>query len=164
MVGIVSLLDDVTTARGHATINWSAPSSTLGGGAASSIGWKRVSRTLGGRDSSVMARLIAFLSCFLLCSSCTLGDGGGSMPCTSTSPLLFAACLKMLWRRLRAWMSSSHMLFGAYFRRACDIRLAADMMTSAGEIVGLVMYLCLKNTVADTLVAFVSLFHRFQQR
>ena len=54
------------------------------------------------------------------------------------------------------------MLLGVYFLRACDIQFAAEMITSAGDTAGLVMYLCLKNTVADILVALVLMFHRFQ--
>ena len=40
-------------------------------------------------------------------------------------------------------------------RSASAILFAADTMTSVGLAVGLVMYLCLKNTVSDILVALV---------
>ena len=44
-------------------------------------------------------------------------------------------------------------------------RFAATIMSaSSGVTVGFVMYLCLKNTVHETLVALVSFNDRFQQR
>ena len=41
---------------------------------------------------------------------------------------------------------------------------AAAVMMSAGVTVGVVMYLCLKNMVADIRVVLVALIHTFQQR
>ena len=55
----------------------------------------------------------------------------------------------------------------------CDLMLllsasarlcAAAVMMSAGVTVGVVMYLCLKNMVADIRVVLVALIHTFQQR
>ena len=50
------------------------------------------------------------------------------------------------------------------FLSASDMFAAAAMTESSGMTVGFVMYLCLKNTVPDTLVARVSFTHNFQHR
>ena len=163
MAASSSFFSDVTTARGYATISSSA-SSTLGDGRDTSNGANSVIGTLGCAASSAIALVSPFLFRFWVCCSSTLGSGGGSTACTSTSLFLSAAFLKIVSSRPRAWMSSSHMSFGLYLRRVSDIRFAAEMIASAGVTDGLVMYLCLKNTVSDTLVDFVFIFHRFQHR
>ena len=50
------------------------------------------------------------------------------------------------------------------FLSASDMFAAAAMTESSVMTVGFVMYLCLKNTVPDTLVARVSFTHNFQHR
>ena len=47
---------------------------------------------------------------------------------------------------------------------ASVILFAAEMTASSGVTDGLVMYLCLKNTVSDTRSALVLVFQRFQHR
>ena len=152
---------DATTARGYATIILSGMD-TLGAGRPVSMGVNSVVCTLGCATTSATALVSAICFCCGVNAVCTLGVVGGSMACMLTVLLLFAAFVKMCSSRLRACTSSSHMLFGLYWRRACDILFAAEMMASSGVTVGLVMYLCLKKAVSDTLVAFVFMFHRFQ--
>ena len=48
--------------------------------------------------------------------------------------------------------------------RTCDRFAVAAMMASAGVIAGLVMYLCLKNTVAEMRVDREIGVHTIQQR
>ena len=47
--------------------------------------------------------------------------------------------------------------------RDCNILLTATMIESAGVTDGFVIYLCLKDTVSDTIFALVKIIHRSQQ-
>ena len=163
LVPVLLMSSDVTTARGYATINWAGSVSTLGGGAGSWMGVKIVVFTLGaGRATAARALVnnVAVVVGVLLAG--TLGDAGASIGFIATWVLFAAAFLKICPRRLRACTSSSAIPAGLWVRRVSVIRLAAAMMASAGVSVGFDMYLCLKNTVSDTLVDFVLRFHRFQ--
>ena len=51
----------------------------------------------------------------------------------------------------------------SFFLSASDRFVATATTASSGVIFGFVMYLCLKNTVPETLVARVSFTHRYQQ-
>ena len=51
-----------------------------------------------------------------------------------------------------------------FFLSALAMFEAAAMTASYGSMVGFVMYLCLKNTVPETIFAHVSFTHRLQQR
>ena len=115
---------DAITARGYVTIS-SLVASTLGEGTSSWMGVKVVNSTLGCAAILAMALVSAALLRVLSSWLSTLGDAAGLMAVTCTSLLLLAARVKISSRRRRAERSSSHMLFGLYFRRASDIRLAA---------------------------------------
>ena len=75
----------------------------------------------------------------------------------------FAASWNMSSRCLRACTCVLDMFGCMCVRRDCDILLAAAMIASTRVIDGFVIYLCLKNTVSDTLFALVEITHRSQQ-
>ena len=156
---------DVTTAHGYSAINSLVVLlvCTLGDGDTSYIGVNTVCCTLEGVANSSIASVSSLLVRAVLCLSCTLGVVAGFPIATiSISLCLFAASVKIFSNLLNASTFSSTMLFGLCVRSASAILFAAAMMTSDGEAVGFVMYLCLKNTMSDILVALVFVTHRFQ--
>ena len=62
------------------------------------------------------------------------------------------------------WMAVSSMLTGMWLYNVVVIFPAATMTASAGVTAGFVIYLCLKHTVSDTLLAFVLITHKSQHR
>ena len=72
--------------------------------------------------------------------------------------------LNSFCRRANSCTEDSFRWCGILFWSASARFAAAAMTASSGSTVGFVMYLCLKNTVPDTLVARVSFTHNFQHR
>ena len=70
-----------------------------------------------------------------------------------------------LWIRVRSASCDAFRCAAAVLdMRTCDRFAVAAMMASAGVTVGLVMYLCLKNTVAEMCVDRETGVHTVQQR
>ncbi len=71
----------------------------------------------------------------------------------------------ILWSQVRLASCAAFRCAAAVLdMRTCDRCAVAAMMASAGVTVGLVMYLCLKNTVAETRVARETGVQTIQQR
>ena len=100
---------------------------------------KIVCCTLGCAASSCSAAVRDLFVPWLGVVVCTLGDGRIGIAFICTSLFVRATLAKMVSRRCRASRSSSHMLFGVWVRSVSVIRLAAEIITSAGVVSGFVM-------------------------
>ena len=100
--------------------------------------------------------------CGVLCLGCLTCSGFcDRMACAS----VVAVGLMILCRQVRSTSCDEFRCAAVLLAmRTCARFAVAAMMASAGVIVGLVMYLCLKNTVAEMRVERETGVHTIQQR
>ena len=97
--------------------------------------------------------------------ACLGAVGSLVVPVGETADLSVGVGWMILWSRVRsASCVALRCAAVVMFIRTCARFAVAAMMASAGVTVGLVIYLCLKNTVAEMCVDWETGVHTVQQR